>query len=240
MTGIAIPPPAAGTTMRMDPRALCTFHRNPHRGDVGAIMASLLVNGQYKPIVVNAGTYTGRRGEVLAGNHTLIAFRHLAEQDPHDERWHEIAVHVVDVGEQMANRIVLVDNRSFELGEGVDPAAVLALVAELDSAVGTGYTAADLDALEASLSASSGGRDGEAGEGGGVPEGEPEKPPPPPSPTSERPEVIGYTIVFDTEAQQRVWFEFANWLELAYPSPNWSPSRRLTAFLSEMPPERRI
>ena len=39
---------------------LTSYHRNPRRGDVETIVRSLEVNGQYRPIVVNLGTRTGR------------------------------------------------------------------------------------------------------------------------------------------------------------------------------------
>lgn len=42
---------------------LVHYGRNPRRGNVPAIMESLKHNGQYKPIVVRAGT-----NEVLAGS----------------------------------------------------------------------------------------------------------------------------------------------------------------------------
>jgi len=38
---------------------LQTFVRNPRRGDVRAIVESLTRHGQYRPIVVNAGSLTG-------------------------------------------------------------------------------------------------------------------------------------------------------------------------------------
>ena len=56
---------------------LAPYHRNPRRGDVKAIARSLETNGQYRPIVVNLGTHTGRPNEVLAGNHTLAGAKHL-------------------------------------------------------------------------------------------------------------------------------------------------------------------
>lgn len=52
------------------------FHKNPRQGDITAIAESLAVRGQYRPIVVNEGTLTGRPLEVLAGNHTLLAGNH--------------------------------------------------------------------------------------------------------------------------------------------------------------------
>lgn len=36
------------------------YHANPRRGDVAQIARSLSRTGQYRPIVVNAGTKTGR------------------------------------------------------------------------------------------------------------------------------------------------------------------------------------
>ncbi|MCX5206110.1 ParB N-terminal domain-containing protein [Streptomyces sp. NBC_00237] len=68
---------------------LVHYHRNPRPGDLGAICSSLSTNGQYRPIVVNKGTLTGRANEVLAGKHTLKAARHLG--------WEQIAVTWLDV-----------------------------------------------------------------------------------------------------------------------------------------------
>ena len=53
------------------------FHKNPRRGNVEMIAESLQINGQYRAIVVNVGTHTGRPLEVLAGNHTLAAAKQL-------------------------------------------------------------------------------------------------------------------------------------------------------------------
>ena len=69
-----------GTTTSISPSELNTFYLNPRRGDVTAIAGSLRTNDQYKPITVNVGTFTGRPNEVLAGNHTLMAFRGLSRK----------------------------------------------------------------------------------------------------------------------------------------------------------------
>ena len=135
----------AGVTAR--PAELNTYHRNPRRGDVGIISASLKAHGQYKPIVVNKGTYTGRPNEVLAGNHTLMAIRDLAEQHPEDDRWGSVLVHWIDVDDDRAARIVLVDNRASELGT-VDTAALHGLLESLGADLsGTGFTDEDLASL---------------------------------------------------------------------------------------------
>ena len=82
--------------VRYHPNELNSFHQNPRRGDIDAIAQSLQVNGQYRPVVVNLGTHTGRPLEVLAGNHTLAAARKL--------KWQEVAATTVDVDDQAAAR----------------------------------------------------------------------------------------------------------------------------------------
>lgn len=106
------------------------YGRNPRRGDVGAIKESLEFHGQYKPIVVRAGTF-----EVLAGNHTLKAAKELG--------WREIAATFVDVNDDEAARIVLVDNRTNDLA-GYDDEQLQELLAELPDLAGTGFSPEDL------------------------------------------------------------------------------------------------
>lgn len=120
------------------------FHKNARRGDVEAIMGSIVANGVYRPIYVNKGTYTGRPLEVLAGNHTLEAMRRLAEQNPEDPRWQTVDVWEVDVDDQRAAKIVLADNRTAELGD-YDTDALVALLETVDDDLdGTGYDYDDL------------------------------------------------------------------------------------------------
>lgn len=116
---------------------LTPYRRNPRRGNVEAIKESLAEHGQYRPILVNA-----RTDEVLAGNHTLQAAKELG--------WTEIAVSYVDVDEEQAARIVLVDNRTNDLA-GYDSEALADLLSELPELSGTGYNQDDLDALLAEL-----------------------------------------------------------------------------------------
>jgi len=128
------------------PSELHVFHKNPRVGNVDAIAASLRANSQYRPIVVNRGTHTGRPLEVLAGNHTLMAFRDLAEKHPEDERWQSIDCWMIDVDDDRAARIVAADNRTAELG-GFDDRLLLELLQDLPDLNGTGYDANDLMAL---------------------------------------------------------------------------------------------
>lgn len=126
---------------RYHPDELRPYHRNPRLGDVEAIARSLEINGQYRPIVVNLGRHTGRPLEVLAGNHTLAAARHLG--------WPKIAATTVDVDDLEAARIVAADNRTADIG-GYDDDVLVELLTELNDAGGldgSGYSAEALDAL---------------------------------------------------------------------------------------------
>lgn len=105
-----------GYAVDVKPSILRGFHKNPRIGDTQAIAASLRAHSQYRPIVVNKGTHTGRENEVLAGNHTLAAIRNLSEQYPDDDRWQTIHTWQIDVDDDMANRIVVADNRTADLG----------------------------------------------------------------------------------------------------------------------------
>lgn len=231
-SGPDFPNPAdcVGLTVLLRPRDLNLHPRNPRRGDVDAIAGSLKANGQFKPIVVNVGTHTGRPNEVLAGNHTLKAFRQLAEQNPFDGYWTGIKAHVVDVDDDMATRIVLVDNRSFEMGEGHDDSVVFELLSEIGT-TGTGYTDADLDALEEAF----GSTQDVSPDEGDTPESDPE--PPDLAPPRE-PNAIGYTLVFDDEDQQEQWFGFVKWLRERYPDDDLTLAERLIMHLEETESER--
>ena len=121
------------------PDELTPYHRNARQGDTAAIARSLETNGQYRPIVVNLGTHTGRPLEVLAGNHTLAAARSLG--------WDTIAASTIDVDDHQAARIVAADNRLADLGD-YDDTLLIELLQGLDGDLdGTGYDDDDLLAL---------------------------------------------------------------------------------------------
>lgn len=125
---------------------LRTYHRNPRIGNTDAIAQSLRVNGQYRPIVVNRGTHTGRPNEVLAGNHTLKAARDLG--------WDTIAAVTVDVDEDQAARIVLADNKTAD-DATYDDRLLLELLADLPDLEGTGYRPKDIEEIEKALAENS-------------------------------------------------------------------------------------
>lgn len=121
---------------------LVTYHKNPRRGVVEKIAESLRVRGQYRPIVVNVGSLTGRPNEILAGNHTFAAAVQLG--------WASIAATTVDVDDEHAAQIVLADNRLADLG-GYDDATLLEVLESAGTLEGTGYEETDLAALRAAL-----------------------------------------------------------------------------------------
>lgn len=127
---MSTPPPE----IRMVPVGeLTPWPGNPRRGDVQMIAESLAANGQYRPLVVQASTM-----RVLAGNHTLQAAEALG--------WPEVRVELLDVDDETAQRIVLVDNRANDVA-GYDEGDLLALLQGVPDLTGTGYASADIDAL---------------------------------------------------------------------------------------------
>lgn len=132
------------------PNDLALYHRNPRVGNVKAIMDSLRVHTQYRPIVVNRGTHTGRPNEVLAGNHTLKAMRELLAAEPGNAAWTRVDAYVLDVDDDQAARIVLADNRTAELGT-FDIESLSDLLSGLPDLAGTGYTDDDVNDMFATM-----------------------------------------------------------------------------------------
>lgn len=135
--------PTISTVKMLPISGLQPYGDNPRRGNVKMIAESLEAHGQYRPIVVNLGTKTGREFEVLAGNHTLAAADSLG--------WEEISAALVDVDDQTARKIVLVDNRSNDVAS-YDQALLVELLEGLDGDLqGTGFDDAELADLIAHL-----------------------------------------------------------------------------------------
>lgn len=114
-------------------KTLKPFPNNAREGDIGAICESLKAFGQYRPVVARRDT-----SEILVGNHTWRAAKHLG--------WKNLAVAWVDVNDEQATRIVLIDNRSSDLA-GYDNDALLASLTTTPDLTGTGFTLDDLDDL---------------------------------------------------------------------------------------------
>lgn len=113
---------------------------NPRRGNVEALRESLRRFGQYKPIVVQAGT-----NYVVAGNHTLLAAR--------EEGWKKIAAVVVEIDDDQARALLVADNRHSDTSRNDDAAlaAILKGLAATGSLEGTGYSESSVDDLLALL-----------------------------------------------------------------------------------------
>jgi DNA modification methylase len=111
--------------------------RNANDGDVEAIKKSLAVNGWYGSVVANLSTK-----HILAGNHRVMAAKALG--------WETVPVQWVDVTPEEELRILVVDNRTTRIGQD-DTTKITDILAELANTPigldGTGYGAADLDAL---------------------------------------------------------------------------------------------
>jgi DNA modification methylase len=111
--------------------------KNVRQGDVGAISMSLEMHGQYRPIVAQKST-----GYILAGNHTYKAAMSLG--------WKDIAVTYVDVDDDQALRILLMDNRANDIATYDEHglSEVLSLLMDTEKQLaGTGFSPEDLDEL---------------------------------------------------------------------------------------------
>lgn len=167
--------------------AVHPYPGNARRGDVETITKSIRKHKQYRPIVANR-----RTGDILGGNHVWQSMVILGAA--------HIAVSWVDVDEDTAREMVLIDNRAAELGTFDDAALadLLALV-PADALPDTGYTMADLDALLAAA-------EPEPVTKGNDDTGEKATATP----------VISYNLVFDDADQQAQWFLFIRWLKSTY------------------------
>lgn len=104
---------------------------NPRQGDIPLIIESITANGIYKPVIVQKTT-----GHILAGNHTYQALKALGHKT--------IPVTYVDVDNETARRILLVDNRANDLAT-YDEELLQNILSELPDLYGTGYTLDDIE-----------------------------------------------------------------------------------------------
>lgn len=120
-------------TINVDINSVFPYPMNARQGDVGLIAESLKENGQFRPIVVNR-----RDNSILVGNHTWKAAKMLG--------WKEIAATFVDMNDEEAARVVLVDNRLADLGS-YDHVELVDVLKDMRSFEGTGYSDSDVDDL---------------------------------------------------------------------------------------------
>jgi len=167
-----------------DPR---NANNHPER-NIEAIMKSLEVYGQRKPIVIRRKTMT-----VTAGNGMFEAAQRLG--------WDQIAVLLVDESQEMATGFAIMDNQSARLSDW-NMTALKDLLEELDSANwdmdATGFTPEEIEDMMTAAPPAEEQSDGDGGGGLGNP-------------------VVQYTIIFDDEQQQDKWFGFIKHLKSLYP-----------------------
>jgi len=115
--------------------------KNPRRGDIDAIAASIRKNGFYGALVVQRAS-----GFILAGNHRYLAAKKLG--------FTALPALFVDVNDRVAEKILLADNRTSDLAE-YDEQALAELLESLSNdneLEGTGYDQTAVDELLAELS----------------------------------------------------------------------------------------
>lgn len=120
-------------TINVDINSVFPYPMNARQGDIGTIAESLRENGQFRPIVVNKSD-----NSILVGNHTWKAAKMLG--------WREIAATFVDVDDEAAARIVLVDNKTADLGT-YDHVELAEMLRGMTSFDGTGYDGDAVDEL---------------------------------------------------------------------------------------------
>jgi hypothetical protein len=124
-------PSAQSVTLPID--TLVAHPRNARRGDIELLAESLQAHGQYAPLVAQASTL-----HVLRGNHLLAAAKLLG--------WTELNVQLIDVDDDQALRILLIDNRASDKAS-YDAHELVDLLASLPTLESSGYCDADLARL---------------------------------------------------------------------------------------------
>ena len=125
--------------------ALKPLAGNARQGDIGAITESLAAFGQYRPIVAR------RDGTVLVGNHTVQAAKML--------NWDTVSVVWLDVDDNEAIRIAIMDNRTSDMAS-YDADSLKMLLKEVTDYTGTGFSPEDVGEIYAGGSTKPGARMG--------------------------------------------------------------------------------
>lgn len=172
---------------------------NPRHGDVERIAESIRENGFYGTLIVQRST---RR--ILAGNHRWLGAKEAGLA--------EVPVTWVDVTDDQARKILLVDNKASD-DASYDSLALAELLQKIEeedgTLTGTGFSDDDLAALLADVDPPM--RDQIVG----LPES-----------------VVATHLVFDEEGQQDAWYLFVKWLKAKYPDAE-TLGERLTTYIRE-------
>ena len=106
---------------------------NPRRGDETVLEQSMAAHGFYGAVIAQRSS-----GRIIAGNHRARVARRRGET--------AVPTILLDVDDDQARRILLIDNRSSDLAT-YDDRQLAALLVELESTAGTGFDAGDLERL---------------------------------------------------------------------------------------------
>lgn len=133
---------------------------NARVGDVGRIAASLETHGQFRPILLQRSS-----GRCIAGNHTHDAHLHLHAMDEDERRlfresrgiepfdqyndYSTIAATWLDVDDDQAEEILLVDNKTQDEADYDWDALTEILTRRGNNEAATGFTSEEVKALEA-------------------------------------------------------------------------------------------
>ena len=123
---------------------------NARRGVVSGIKESMRLNGVFAPLVVQQST-----GMIMIGNHRFQALQQLHKEDP--ENWPaEAACVILDVNDNRANKINLVDNKTSDDAAWDDRLLAEQLqevLEEQHSLEGTGFDEDEFNAIVGRLDA---------------------------------------------------------------------------------------
>ncbi len=118
---------------KVDIESLKPYPDNPRLSNLDLIKESLNEHGQYRPITVN------KDNTILAGNHTWEAMKEMG--------YTNIYINRVEVDDETARRIVLVDNRLNDLSnyDKDKMTKLLNYFMEIGQLEGTGFSPDDVD-----------------------------------------------------------------------------------------------
>lgn len=134
--------------------------KNPRRGDIPVIAESIRENGFYGAVMVQLSS-----SRILAGEHRWRALQELyaagetvrlvnandeGELEYEELPRGQIPALYLDVDDETALRILLVDNRGADVA-GYDEAALAEILGGMDALEGTGYSVDDLEDLLAGM-----------------------------------------------------------------------------------------
>ncbi|AMM44531.1 DNA binding protein [Arthrobacter phage BarretLemon] len=122
----------------VDVKKLKLYPGNARKGDVDKIAKSIEINGMYQAVIVQRST-----GFIIVGNHRFKAAKQVGLQ--------KVPVSYVDVDDDRARKIALVDNKSSDDAEYDNEALVLLFEEMGDDIEGSGWDGDEIAQIIAEL-----------------------------------------------------------------------------------------